>query len=141
MAAWTQEGLRLDIAVAVALEVAVLNLKRADGPAARTAAMQFNQRLWRAIGAVAPTAPVAEDRSALADACAQVAGTRMNADDLIALNVGFARTLAGRAATGGALRHILDDWRAARPAAQTEFGPWLVTRLERLAPQVVRLAA
>jgi hypothetical protein len=134
MAAWMQAGLRLDIAIAVALEVAVLDMKRAENAAQSAAALDFNSRLWRAVACLASTAPLAEDRDGLADAAALVAGGRMNIDDQIALDTGFARTLAGRAATGGALRQILAEWRGARASTDTEFGPWLVARLEGLAP-------
>ncbi len=141
MAAWAQAGLRLDIAIAVALEVAVLDMKRAETSAQRAAAIQFNRRLWSAVAAIAPTSPLAEDRDGLADAAVLVAGGRMSADDQIALDSGFARALAGRAATGGALRHILTEWRGARFSTESEFGPWLVARLEGLAQAPHRLAA
>ncbi|MBC7950422.1 MAG: hypothetical protein H7Z12_01200 [Rhodospirillaceae bacterium] len=129
MAAWIQQGFRLDMALAVAFEVAILRMNRADSQAERGAAIRFNHRLWRVAGQLAPTAPLAEDRNGLVDAAATVHG--LTQDDAAALNARFARVLAGRAATQGALRQILADWRNARTIApEAEFGDWLVTRLE-----------
>ncbi|MBC7906654.1 MAG: hypothetical protein H7Y60_07905 [Rhodospirillaceae bacterium] len=141
MAAWIQQGFRLDMALAVAFEVAILRMNRAENVAERAEAVQFNHRLWWVAGQLAPTAPLAEDRKGLADAAAMV--DRLTQDDAAALNASFARMLAGRAATQGALRQILAEWRAARDAAaDAEFGEWLTTRLEGFAaPHFTALAA
>lgn len=141
MAAWIQQGFRLDIALAVVFEVAILHMNRAESPAQQNDAIQFNRRLWRVAAQLAPTAPLGEDRDGLAEAAARV--SYLPQDEIIALNGRFARMLAGRAATQGALRQILGDWRAARSAApEEEFGIWLLTRLEALVvPDYPALAA
>lgn len=142
MTAWLQDDMRLDIAIAVALEVSVLRLNRADTERERAEAEAFNRRLWQSAAALAPTAPIAEDRDGLSGAAGRVASGRLSCDEVSALNIAFARRLAGRAATGGALRHILAEWRVFRVAAPgAEFGSWLVRRLEDLAePPMARAA-
>ncbi|MCR6630580.1 MAG: hypothetical protein NVV74_11305 [Magnetospirillum sp.] len=127
MSAWTQYGLRLDIALAVVMEVAVLRLHRAETAAEQAEAVSFNHDLWRVASSLAPSAPVAEDRDALSVAAHLVAAGGKTAEQLMEINRRFARLLAGRAATDGALGHILDRWRAARHSgADMEFGPWLL---------------
>lgn len=130
MAAWINQGIRIDVALAVVMEVAVLQLHRAEGADDRAAAFGFNRDLWRVVGDLAPTSPLAEDRSALAGAANLVAGGGQGAEQQIELNRRFARLLAGRAATDGALGHILTAWRNARNGGATlEFGPWLLQQL------------
>lgn len=136
MKAWTKQGVRLDIAFAVVMEVSVLQLDRAEGEPARKDAMEFNSRLWRVMAELAPTAPLAEDRAALANTAKVIAAGGRRVDQLIELNRCFARLLAGRAATDGALGHILDRWRAARRAGtDLEFGPWLLELLDGFTAQ------
>lgn len=127
MAAWTKYGTRLDIAFAVVMEVSVLGLHRAETEAARVAAVAFNAELWRVVGALAPEAPLVEDRAALANAAALIGAGGRRVDQMIELNRCFARLLAGRAATDGALGQILDRWKAARRNGnQQDFGSWLL---------------
>lgn len=134
MAAWIKDGTRLDIALAVVMEVSVLELHRAETEAARAAATAFNAELWRVVDALAPEAPLAEDRSALANAAALILAGGRRVDQLIELNRCFARLLAGRAATDGALGQILARWKAARQVGvEMEFGPWLLTVLADVA--------
>lgn len=131
MAAWTNDGIRLDIALAVVMEVSVLELTRADTDADRRRAQGFNSRLWRVVAALAPSAPLSEDRVSLRNAAAMVVGGGCSMDKLQQMNRDFARLLAGRAATDGALGHILDCWRSARRAGtELEFGPWLLDLLD-----------
>lgn len=131
MSGWTKQGVRLDIALAVVMEVSVLQLGRAEGETAAKKAVAFNERLWRVVADLAPTAPLAEDRTALANTAAVVAAGGRRLDQLVELDRCFARLLAGRAATDGALGQILDRWRAARRAGtDLEFGPWLLEVLE-----------
>lgn len=131
MAAWTNDGIRLDIALAVVMEVSVLELGRADTDTGHRRALAFNSRLWRVAAALAPSAPLSEDRIALRNTAAMVTGGGCPMDKLQQLNRDFARLLAGRAATDGALSHILDRWRAARRAGtELEFGPWLLNLLD-----------
>lgn len=131
MAGWTNQGIRLDIAFAVVMEVSVLQLTRAESEAAQRDAVAFNDRLWRVVDALAPTAPLVEDRVALHNTAAVIAAGGRRMDQLVELNRCFARLLAGRAATDGALGHILDRWRAARRAGtDLEFGPWLLELMD-----------
>lgn len=131
MAAWTQQGLRVDIALAVVMEVAVLQLDRAETEAARAEAIAFNGQLWRVVADLAAYAPLAEDRVALSNTAALIIAGGRRVDQLIELDRCFARLLAGRAATAGALGQILDRWRAARRAGtRLEFGPWLLDLLD-----------
>lgn len=130
MAAWMKYGVRLDIALAVVMEVAVLELGTADTEAERDAARAFNGRLWRVIQGLAPEAPLAEDGVALRNTAALVLAGGRRVDQLVELNRCFARLLAGRAATDGALGHILERWRTARrDGTDLEFGPWLLEML------------
>lgn len=134
MAAWSQYGVRIDIALAVVMEVAVLHLSRAETDAAKADGVAFNDALWRVVDALAPGAPLAEDRVALHNAAAVILAGGRRLDQLVELNRCFARLLAGRAATDGALGHILDRWRAARRAGtDLEFGPWLLELLDGFA--------
>lgn len=134
MTAWTNHGIRLDIALAVVLEVSVLELSRADSDDQRRRAVAFNCRLWQVAAALAPTAPLAEDRAALQNTAAMVAGGARDMAQMAELNRRFARLLAGRAATDGALGQILDRWRAARrDGTDLEFGPWLLELLDGFA--------
>lgn len=134
MAAWTQDGVRLDIALAVVMEVSVLHLSRAEGADEQAEAVTFNSRLWRVAGDLAATTPVAEDGIALRNTAALIAAGGRRMDQLIELNRCFARLLAGRAATDGGLGDILERWRAARRAGTTlEFGPWLLELLDGFA--------
>lgn len=134
MAAWSQYGVRIDIALAVVMEVAVLKLSRADSDAARAQAIAFNEALWRVVKALAANAPVEEDRTALRNAATLILAGGRRLDQLTELNRSFARLLAGRAATDGALGHILDRWRTARRAGtDQEFGPWLLDLLDGFA--------
>lgn len=143
MAAWTKHGVRLDIALAVVMEVAVLHLQRAETDAQRDKAQAFNSQLWRVAAALAPTAPLNEDCVSIQNTAALIAAGGRRIDQLIELDRCFARLLAGRAATDGALGQILDRWRAARRAGtDMEFGPWLLELLDSFAvPAPQALAA
>lgn len=140
MTAWIQQGFRLDIALAVAFEVATQYMQRAECPAEHRLAALFNGSLWRVAGKLAATAPLAEDRDGLARAATTMA--RLSVDEAVAVNTRFARVLAGRAATQGTLRQIMAEWRAARDGApEAEFGQWLVARLDGYASAPVTALA
>lgn len=142
MAAWKQQDMRLDIAIAVTLEVAALRLGRSGTACERDEARAFNHRLWRGVALLAPTAPVSEDRRDLSAAAGRVEAGHLSGNELAALNIAFAGRLAGRAATGGALRRILAEWRECRAhRPDLEFGLWLVRRLESLAAPDLAWAA
>lgn len=133
MTAWTSNGERLDIELAVALEIATQRLSTAETAAEHAAALLFNRLLWQTIRRVAATAPLLEDREALlsaAHAIDDLAGADETA--LGAVNRRHARTLAGRAATNGALGRILAAWNLYRAEdADAEFGSWLLERMDR----------
>ncbi|HLO76028.1 MAG TPA: hypothetical protein VK196_06180 [Magnetospirillum sp.] len=131
MPAWNVQGIRVDIALSVVMEISVLQLNRAENGTECREAIAFNAELWRVAEALAPSAPLPEDRTALAATAKLILAGGRRIDQLSELNRCFARLLAGRAATAGALGQILDRWRAARRAGtQQEFGPWLVDLLD-----------
>lgn len=128
MQAWILAGVRVDIELAVALEVGVSRLGRVESDRA----VAFNRDLWRLVRNLAATAPEQQDRDGLASAAARLANG--NRGDFDGPNRFYAGRLAGRAATTGTLRRLMDDWRVdlnASPNAM--FGAWLLARLGRLA--------
>lgn len=129
MAAWLRNGIRIDVELAVALEVGMACVDRAENAAERAAAQMFNRDLWRVIGGLAETAPIASDRQDLLRQAAVVAAG--DKTDFAQVNRHFAGILAGRAATQGSLRHMLDAWRGyGRTNQQADFGSWLLDRLD-----------
>lgn len=142
MAAWMQDGVRLDIALAVVMEVSVLHLSRAESADQQAEAVAFNAHLWRVAADLAETTPVVEDGIAIRNTAAVIAAGGRRMDQLMELNRCFARLLAGRAATDGGLGDILGRWRAARRAGtMLEFGPWLLELLDGFAARNVQSLA
>lgn len=145
MAAWTRRGMRLDIEVAVALELGKARMDKAASGFEREQALAFNRQLWAAIGDLAVTLPAAEGGAGLIAAARAVAAGTLDPVGLITLNVRQASLLAGRAATQGALKRLLEDWHAHRRADNAaEFGLWLLGRIEQagaLPDDVVSAAA
>lgn len=134
MKAWDEQGMRLDIALAVGMEVAVSRFDNAAMDAERAAALSFNRDLWQVATTLAPHAPVAEDRDELALVGHDVVAGRHSPSRQVELNRSFARRLAGRAATNGALGQLLGTWRTdLRHQKQREFGVWLLERLQDFA--------
>lgn len=132
MQTWTLAGIRVDIELAVALEVAVIELARAENAAEQEQAMAFNRALWRLIGGLAVTASVVEDCAELRATAARMVEGR--GADFSETNRRFARLLAGRVTCAGSLRGLMDEWRAFRanqPGVQ--FGAWLLGRMTCLA--------
>ncbi len=130
MTAWIANGSRLDVELAVALEIAALRIGRAATAAEREAALAYNLRLWRAIRHLAAGAPEVEDRDGLA-ATAALAEHGCDGALLAERNVAHARQLAGRAATQGALGSLLEHWgRHRRAEASAEFSRWLLDRMD-----------
>lgn len=129
---WILAGIRVDIELAVALEVAVIELTRAESQAEHEQAMAFNRDLWRLVGTLAATAPNAEDCTELrATAARMVEGC---AADFTETNRRFARLLAGRVTSAGSLRGMMDEWRTFRlTQPHAEFGGWLLGRMLCLA--------
>jgi hypothetical protein len=140
MQTWTLAGIRVDIELAVALEVAVLELARAETVAEHDQAMAFNRDLWRLVGSLATTAPNSEDCVELRATADRMVGG--GAADFTDINRHFARLLAGRVTSAGSLRVLMNEWRAFRAAQpQAEFGAWLLGRMVCLASAAGRMAA
>ncbi len=131
MQAWILAGIRVDIELAVALEVGLLSLSRAESPSDRDRAITFNRNLWLLVDRLAATAPQ-QDRAGLAAAAARL--VRGQFGDFAETNRHYAGLLAGRAATTGSLRQLLSAWRDYLNAnTQAVFGAWLLDRFGRLA--------
>lgn len=131
MQAWILAGIRVDIELAVALEVGLLSLTRAESPTERDRALAYNRDLWVLVDRLAATAPL-QDRAGLGAAAARLA--RGQLADFAEINRKYAGLLAGRAATTGSLRQLLSDWRDYLNAnTQAVFGAWLLNRFGRLA--------
>lgn len=130
MTAWIRQGMRLDVELAVALEVATLRLTQAVTGAERAAALTFNRTLWRSIHNLAATAPDMSDRDGLLAGAATVA----SADDparVADCNTAHARILAAKSATQGGLKRMIEDWRHHRAQQpEAEFGHWLLSRMD-----------
>lgn len=130
MTAWTMQGSRRDVELAVAMEVAVVLLKNAETAVLRAKAMEFSQRLWSVVGRLVEFGSEIEHAAVLAHGADQVARGALTPADLIDLNRQHAAALAGRKATEGALKRLLEDWRAhCKTVPQANFGSWLVDRL------------
>lgn len=130
MTAWVANGSRLDVELAVALEIAALRIGRAATSAERDEALAYNLRLWRAIRQLAAGAPEVEDREGLV-ATARLAEGESDGGLLAGRNIAHAHALAGRAATQGALRCLLEQWgRHRRTAPAAEFSRWLLDRMD-----------
>ena len=130
MTAWIANGSRLDVELAVALEIAALRVTHAAPAAEREGAIAYNLRLWRTIRQLAAGAPDVEDREGLA-ATAGLAESELDPRMLAERNIAHAHQLAGRAATHGALRSLLDHWgRHRRMDAAAEFSRWLLDRMD-----------
>lgn len=135
MMAWQRDGIRIDVELAVALEVGMACVDRAENATEAAAAQMFNRDLWRLIGFLADSAPVPADRNELLAQSARVAAGE--AVDFAQVNRRFAGILAGRAATQGSLRHMLEAWRCyTRGHGKADFGSWLVERLEGVVPGI-----
>lgn len=128
MTAWIKQGMRLDVELAVALEVATLRLTQAVTGAQRAEALSFNRALWQGIQNLAATAPDMGDRDGLLAGAATVA----SADDparVADCNTAYARILAAKSAKG-ALKRMIEDWRHHRTSQpEAEFGNWLLSRV------------
>jgi hypothetical protein len=130
MTAILTQAERVDIELAVAMEIGNVRLERAVGTAAREAAVAYNVDLWRSIGHLAATMPLGEEGDAL-EASAALVTSRPSADLVAERNRAHARALAGRIGTHGSLRRLLDQWRDHLGGApKADFGRWLLERLD-----------
>jgi len=136
MTAMMTRGERLDIEIAVAMEIGTVRLQRAAGLAAREAAVAYNLDLWRTIRQLAATAPLGGDHAALQDSAAMVAN-RPTPEVLAERNRAHTRSLAASGATHGTLRRLLDEWRShLGDAPKAEFSRWLLDRMEGYAAPI-----
>lgn len=130
MIPWIMRGMRLDVELAVALEVGSLRLTQAVTGAQRDEAFDFNRTLWRTIHRLAATAPELKERDNLL-AAAATAASATDAAQITACNAANARALAAKAATQGALKRMIEDWRHHRSHhPEAEFGHWLLARMD-----------
>lgn len=138
-AVWTRPGNRLDVELAVALELGALHFTRAHSPRQLEQAISFNLRLWRAIRRLVLVRPDLCEREALADTADHVA-TMLVVDaapcpdprDLAFIagrNTALARDLAGRSATERALADLMGSWEG----GPRGFDRWLIERLDAYA--------
>lgn len=131
---------RLDVDLAVALEVAAVRLVTARTPAQLDAAIRATLRLWRAVRALAARCPSLNDREVVAEtaehvAVLLVAEARPCPDPrdiafVAGRGMSLARDLAGGAAATGARDALLAEWSA---SSRQPFADWLLTRLETAA--------
>jgi hypothetical protein len=130
MNAVIKQGVRLDVDLAVALEVATLLINKAAGSAECDNALAFNHRLWRIVRILALNVPeIVPDRDALL--ASATSADLSGPVQLVALNVEHSRRLAVHAATQGALKTLLEDWHAyRRQTKNAQFGSWLLDRME-----------
>lgn len=128
MQAWILAGVRVDIELAVAFEVGVLELSRADTAAELDLAVAFNRDLWRLVGSIAATTPDPDDRAQLSAAAGRL--VEGWSADFVEANRRFARLLAGRVSSAGTLRGLMEEWRGFRALEpRAEFGAWLLGRM------------
>lgn len=138
MKAWINKGARLDIELSVALEVGAEQALRAAGAAERKAAAEFNLVLWQSIRALAASAPNIEDREAL-ETCAEgiIRSGGRDFEAVVRCNRAHAGRLAGRAASNGALKAMIEEWTRFRHHRHDAlFADWLIERLDSRAPAI-----
>ena len=127
----------LDVELAVALEVGLTRLERAEQLGGMVEAAAFNRDLWRVICFLANGSQLVRHRDDLRLQSLAVAEGRC--DDFAVINRRFAGLFAAQSAAYGAMSVMLNDWRAHRRAhAGAEFSQWL---LERLDGQICRAQA
>lgn len=127
----------LDVELAVALEVGLTRLERAEQLGGMADAVAFNRDLWRVIGFLASGSQLVRHRDDLRLQSLAVAQGRC--DDFAAINRRFAGLFAAQSAAYGAMSVMLNDWRAHRRAhAKAEFSQWLLARLDG---QIVEMRA
>ncbi len=122
----------LSIELTVALEIGILLLAGPGEPEARQAALSYNLSLWRCIARLAAGRPDLEDCHGLSQSAAEVAAAGCR-EMLTERNRRHARALATRF-TPGALRRLLEDWRASRrTGVDGDFSRWMLDRIEAAA--------
>jgi hypothetical protein len=144
----TRPAIRLDVELAVALELASQQLVRASCPEQLDRAVTFNLRLWRVIRGMVGLRPTLSDRQALMDTADHIA-TMLVVDAspacdsrdisfVAARNAGLAGDLASPTAIHRAFSELLNGWVDGERLNQTRPGPgpggkdfecWLLERI------------
>lgn len=119
----------IDVELAVALEVGLTRVERAEQLGGMAEAEAYNRDLWRVIGFLADGPLLTRDRDELRAYALAVAEGR--ADDFVLLNRRFAGLFAAQPEAYGAMGAMLGDWRAYRRVhTHAEFSQWLLQRLD-----------
>lgn len=140
MTAWIIGGVRVDIELAVALEVAKDRVVRADSRKDREEASDYNRRLWRLVGALAPVAPQ-DTASEMRSSAARIEQIMQDHEQIPHMNANIASRLARRCPPDGAIRSMMHEWHNYLTVApNADFAGWLMDRLEGLTPNM-RLAS
>lgn len=133
---WQRHDHRLDVQLAVALELAAHRLARAKCPDQLDRAIVLNLRLWRAVRRLAERFPALDDREVLGETADYIAvmlvAEATPAPDLrdvtfvAGRNLALARDLAGETAANRARDHLVAEW---SDQSAGRFDDWLVARL------------
>lgn len=119
----------VDVEVAVALEVGLTRLERAEQLGGMAEALTYNRELWRVIGFLADGPELVRHREELRRQSLAVA--QGQSSDFIALNRRFAGIFAAQSAAYGVMSVMLNAWRQhRRNHAKAEFSQWLLERLD-----------
>lgn len=119
----------IDVELAVALEVGLTRVERAEQLGGMADALVFNRELWRVIGFLADGAKLQRSRDELRDTALAVAQGKVEHFALI--NRRFAGLFAAQPEAYGAMGAMLADWRVfRRNTPKAEFSQWLLERLE-----------
>lgn len=123
-------GKCVNVGLAVALEIGKLRLDQAASARERIAALEFNQALWRGIRRLVANGCDRSDCGSLLRAAEAVDAAWSDSAAIGSLNVEYARILAGRSGTQGALKQLLAEWiEHRRSAPKAEFANWLLSSL------------
>lgn len=137
MSSCQQKNLCVDVELAVALEVGLTRLERAEQLGGMAEALAYNQDLWRVIGFLAAGPAVVRNRDELQAQSLAVAEGRCR--DFLTANRRFAGLFAAQSAAYGVMSVMLNAWRQHRRSHEkSEFSQWL---LERLDSQICRTQA
>ncbi|OJX79362.1 hypothetical protein [Magnetospirillum sp. 64-120] len=119
----------IDVELAVALEVGLTRVERAEQLGGMADALVFNRELWRVVGFLADGAKLQRCREELRDTALAVAQGKI--DHFALINRRFAGLFAAQPEAYGAMGAMLADWRTfRRNAPKAEFSQWLLDRLE-----------
>jgi len=130
----------IDVELAVALEVGLTRVERAEQLGGMADALAFNRELWRVVGFLAEGSKLQRCRTELHDTALAVAQGKIEHFALI--NRRFAGLFAAQPEAYGAMGAMLSDWRNfRRTTPKAEFSHWLLDRLEsQIEGRMVRAA-